>query len=139
MRGIAQHERLLAKCQEIAAHLLVNHGTFVDNDKAGFRGRAFLVENKRRRIAVHVFGPVDHAVDGARVATPFRAHHQCRLARVGAEGDFAIDVFGEMARKRRFARPGITEQAKYLGLSGVGKPSRDLLERTVLRRREIHS
>ena len=138
LRRIAQHERLLAEGEQVAAHLLVHHRTFVDDDEIGLGRRTVLVEHEGRRVALGVLRPVDHAVDRARVAAPLGAHHERGLAGECAERDLAVHMVREMARERRLARAREAEQAEDLRLAGIGKPARHLFESAILRRGEIH-
>ena len=135
---IAQNQNLLAERQQVAAELLVDHGTFVDDDQAGGGGRRVLVQFEGRLFGFHLLWPVDHGMDGAGVRAAPGAHDQRRLSGEGAESGLAVDAFGEMTGERRLARAGIAEEAEDLRRLALGKPRRDGFERAVLFGRPVH-
>ena len=81
-------------------------------------------------------GAVDQRVDGRGAGAALRAHHQRRLAGEGGEGRFALRRFGDVARQRRLADPGVAEQPEHLRLARL-EPSPDLVERRRLLRRPL--
>ena len=65
---------------------------------------------------------------------PFERMTSAALPVKAANSDLALDIVGEMARQGRFAGSGIAEQSKQLRGVRRGEPSRDGLERLILRR-----
>ena len=128
LRGIAEHEDRLAKGEQVASELLVDHRAFVDHDEAGSRGGAVVVEREGRRALVALAGAIDQRMDRRSADAALGAHHQGRLAGEGGEGRFAARRLGDVARERRLADAGVAEQAEHLRFAGL-EPSPDLVER----------
>ena len=80
-------------------------------------------------------------MDRGRALAPFGAHHQRGLAGERREFHLAVDVRGEVARKRGLAGARIAEQAEELRRAALARlvlqPAGDHVEGRVLMGREF--
>jgi len=124
--------------KEVAAELRIDHRTFIDDDEAGARGRPIVIELEFRRAVVVLACAIDQRMDGGGPDAALRAHHQGRLASESGEGRLALRPLSDMARQRRLADAGITEQPEHLRLAGA-QPLRHPVEGRLLLARPIHA
>jgi len=129
--GVAQHQHRLAKGEEVAAKVGIDHRTFVNDDKIGFGGGGLFIEHKIRFFGVGVARGINHRMDGARIGAALVFQHQGRLAGEGTKDDIAIEISGNMLGQCGFARASIAKQPEHRRILAV-KPAGYSLQRRIL-------